>query len=114
MSETLQMALNRIKPPSEEWRNGPKITAEDLKNNTGNVEYISSIHDDVPIVNNKKQTTLNFKSQKPKPAKSNSSPIMNFGKYRDKTITWVMDNDSNYFEWCLENVPSFQKRVDSL
>ena len=61
MSETLQMALNRIKPPSEEWRNGPKITAEDLKNNTGNVEYISSIHDDVPVVNNKKQTTLNPK-----------------------------------------------------
>ena len=30
---------------------------------------------------------------------------LTFGKYKDKTITWVKNNDPNYYEWGCVNIP---------
>ncbi len=33
-----------------------------------------------------------------------SSPIMRFGKYRDRTVRWIVENDPSYAEWVLRKV----------
>ena len=33
-----------------------------------------------------------------------SSPIMRFGKYRDRTVRWIVDYDPSYAEWVLRKV----------
>ena len=33
-----------------------------------------------------------------------SSPIMRFGKYRDRAVRWIVDYDPSYAEWVLRKV----------
>jgi hypothetical protein len=33
-----------------------------------------------------------------------SSPIMRFGKHRDRTVRWITENDPSYAEWLLRKV----------
>ena len=33
-----------------------------------------------------------------------SSPIMRFGRYRDRTVRWIVENDPSYAEWVLRKV----------
>jgi hypothetical protein len=33
-----------------------------------------------------------------------SSPIMRFGKYRECTVRWIVENDPSYAEWLLRKV----------
>jgi len=37
-------------------------------------------------------------------------PTMPFGKYKGKTVEWVVSNDSSYAEWVLEKVQSRRLR----
>lgn len=109
MSETLQMVLDKVSKRSEEWRNGPKISFQDLKTNSGNIEYISGLEGDPIIKTAINIPPLNKKSSQQKP--SSSSPLMNFGKYKTETMEWVQENDENYFEWCLENIEWFESKA---
>lgn len=109
MSQTLEMVLNQVRPKSDEWKNGPKISFEDLKKNSGNIEYISCLEGE-PIV----KTPIiipPLKKLSSSKAELKPSPLMNFGKYKTKTMAWVQENDENYFEWCLENIDWFQGKA---
>lgn len=35
----------------------------------------------------------------------NLDMVIRFGKYKGKTVKWVMYNDRRYFEWAKENAP---------
>ena len=39
------------------------------------------------------------------------SMIMPFGKYKGKTIRWIVDNDLPYSRWAAENISSDSLRV---
>lgn len=30
---------------------------------------------------------------------------INFGKYKGKTINWIKNNDSSYYDWGCKNIP---------
>ena len=115
MAETLEITLNRLKPKSDAWKNGPKITKDDLKHGRGNVEFISKTEIQTEKTFQTKSTTLPHKTGFKMPVKTlpkqNSCPIMNFGKYRDKPMKWVMENDIQYWEWCIENITNFEDRA---
>ena len=32
--------------------------------------------------------------------------VIRFGKYKGRTVKWVMYNDRRYFEWAKDNAPS--------
>jgi hypothetical protein len=70
------------------WRNGPKISAGDLKFGRGNVEKIKGLCDDSS-------------------SSSNKAVTMGFGKYSQRPMSWVKDNDESYWEWAMENLDFF-------
>jgi hypothetical protein len=115
MAETLKIAIDRLKPPSDEWKKGPKITKEDLKYGKGNIEFISGLEGGSNKKFEVKNSALPHKTGFRMPVKTSpkqsSSPIMNFGKYRDKPMKWVMENDSEYWQWCIENITNFEDRA---
>jgi hypothetical protein len=37
---------------------------------------------------------------------------MNFGKYRDKEMVWVKENDERYWDWCMETIGWFPGKVE--
>lgn len=39
-------------------------------------------------------------------------PKMQFGKYKEKTMEWVRDNDPSYWEWCLESINWFPAKAE--
>lgn len=65
------------------------ITKENLKNNTGNIEFLP-------------KDTLRKRVEVP------DGPIIGFGKYKMKTHEWVKENDKNYWIWLTENVDKFK------
>lgn len=40
--------------------------------------------------------------------------ILHFGKYRGKTLRWVLDNHQEYVMWCLSNIQSFGMSDEAL
>lgn len=72
----------------ESWRKGDKITFNDLKFGRGNVERIKSLCDDSS-------------------SSSNKMIIMGFGKYSQRPMSWVKENDESYWEWAMENLDFF-------
>lgn len=36
----------------------------------------------------------------------NLDMVIRFGKYKGRTVKWVMYNDRRYFEWAKDNAPS--------
>ncbi len=32
---------------------------------------------------------------------------LKFGKYKGKTISWIKENDINYYDWASKNIPNF-------
>lgn len=39
----------------------------------------------------------------------NLDMVIRFGKWKGKTVRWVMSNDRRYFNWAQENVPDMFK-----
>lgn len=78
----------------QDWRKNPKflaikgISKENLENCTGEIVRGDPIN---------------------KPQKGGST--LGFGKYKDKTIEWVKENDLRYFEWCHREIKGFAERV---
>ena len=35
------------------------------------------------------------------------SDRLGFGKYRNKSVSYVLENDATYIFWCLTNIPNF-------
>lgn len=58
------------------------------------------------IIKNK----INELYPEPKIIKKNSKVIdgkLTFGKYKDKDIKWVIENDKSYYDWCKINIKGF-------
>lgn len=36
------------------------------------------------------------------------SSVLLFGKYKGKTINWVLEKDCSYLRWCLDEVEGFK------
>lgn len=83
----------------ENWRTNPKylsingITRADLMNGTGFIEKLKY----PPWDKRNDKQALDSK--------------VGFGKYHDKEVKWVKDNDLHYFEWMISNVPKFAAKV---
>ena len=39
---------------------------------------------------------------------SKKREILTFGKYKGKDINWIIQNDQNYYNWCVENIKDFK------
>jgi hypothetical protein len=52
-------------------------------------------------------------SVKPKGKPLTKDSPMGFGKYKDRTIGWVQQNDRHYFGWASENVDWFSEKLKS-
>ena len=39
----------------------------------------------------------------------NQDMVIRFGKYKGRTVKWVMYNDRGYFEWAKDNAPDMFK-----
>lgn len=39
--------------------------------------------------------------------------VLNFGKYRNRTLRSVLDTDYQYILWCLSNLPTFEMSGDA-
>lgn len=37
----------------------------------------------------------------------NLSDLLGFGKYRNRSISYVLENDATYIYWCITNIPNF-------
>ena len=43
----------------------------------------------------------------------NKGAVITFGKYRDKTVGYLLDHDPGYMQWAMDNIPRFEKIVYS-
>jgi hypothetical protein len=80
------------------WRKGPSISFNDLKNGTGNVEHITS--------------AKFFNTSDPE--ESRGEALITFGKFKGKPLSWVKENERNYWDWCRGNLDWFDKKVSKL
>jgi hypothetical protein len=105
MTDPLLYAQDCAKPKSEEWRKGPRITLEDCVRGTGSMQKMAKgeLHGKTQGAVAKSATT-----QRAKPA------TMGFGKFRERLLVDVYEQDRRYFDWCLENVNGFKKRWNTL
>ena len=49
--------------------------------------------------------------KKKEPPKPNDNPEMPFGKYKGKTVSWIMENDSGYASWVLRTIADLRKEL---
>jgi len=82
------------------WLNIKGVTKEDLINGSAYIEKLP--YPPWDSRNNKGAQQVN------------QTNLVGFGKYSSKEVSWVRDNDSNYFNWMLENVPKFAAKVKQL
>lgn len=103
--------------PSGDWLKGIKITFENMNEGTGPVERISAA-EAMEIGGGKgpKEEYRGWhpisKSNGPAKKAAESAPLMGFGKHKERTMKWVRDNEPNYWEWCVENIPWFAGKVE--
>ena len=119
MPQTLQMVIDSVAPKSEGWKRGARISKEDLKNNTGNIEWLTpglegEPINKIPIVIPPEREYRHGKlveTESSAKSPANSGGLIGFGKYRDKTLLWVKQNDNNYWNWATENIERLKVRA---
>jgi hypothetical protein len=97
--------------PNPNWRTGlfaeiEPISLEDLKNGSDRIERLPEGF----YKNNKNLYTKTNNHKR----KLEIKDKMGFGKYADESIEWVMKHDENYFEWVIENIEWFSKKIQHL
>jgi hypothetical protein len=92
----------KIKP---NWRNGPKwlnvvgISKDDLLNGSSYIEKLKYPPWDK---RNNKQ------------ANANTDGKIGYGKYADKSYSWVKENDQSYWSWSINNNNRFRQKASEL
>lgn len=91
------------------WRQGPRITVENVKNGTGAIEHITA---DEFFGRTGKATGQTGGQQSPKgAAQQRHSAIFHFGKHRGKLMSDVRDADPGYWSWCCREVAGFEAKA---
>lgn len=88
------------------WRQGPRITAENLKRGTGPIERVTAEEWFRALGGGKPP------AGQPKGAAQPRGDLMGFGKHATLTLTQVRDTQPGYWSWALENVKSFRQRAE--
>ena len=57
-------------------------------------------------------TTIKKRHEEKPKEKKEKLNVFTFGKYKDKSIDYVRENDEQYLEWCIENVKYFKKNYN--
>lgn len=84
---------------SGEWRKGPKITTADLLSGTGGVERVDWLKTG--------KDTGNLADENPaKPIQ-----IMGFGKFRDRQLSDIKQNEPGYWKWAVAEIKGFDKKA---
>ena len=101
-----ELFVQSQKENSEKWRSDPRwrniqgITKEELRTGSARIQK------------------LNFppwdKRSESEKSGDSGGALVGFGKYSDKQITWVKENDARYFDWMVCNVPRFAAKVREL
>ncbi len=89
-----------LRPKTDEWKKGDKITLKNCKYGTGCMEIVSS------------RELFKDVRKKLNNSEKEDESIMQFGKYKGEKIEWVSKNHKHYFSWCLENVNGFKDLAD--
>jgi hypothetical protein len=89
---------DKARPKSDEWKKGPRITAEDLKEGKNGVERITA------------EEALKGTGSAT-PITAGGKRVMSFGKHKNKEWDWVKKHDAGYWNWCCENITWFAKLV---
>ncbi len=106
---------DKSKPISTEWLKGPKITAENLKKGTGCVELLARpewIKD--PSSQSVRGSMQNVGQPRSggAPQKSMQNPaIMPFGKYKNRLLVDILEEDPGYLRWAAENIDGFEAKL---
>lgn len=97
-----------------EWRKGPTITMDDLINGTGLVERVTS---EEWLKTSAGTAGAAHAGARPVPRKEWTPPkgkTMGFGKYKDRLMADIREEDPRYFRWCVENVGGFKEKAGEL
>lgn len=103
--DLLQHEIDRVKPKSDEWKKGPRISAEDVRRGTGNIEHISA--DEFFGRSGKPGTVATGQVA----AQPQVTHVMMFGKHRGKTFETVRNSDPGYWSWCCREVSGFSAKA---
>lgn len=109
MNEHADLQDRRGWSVSGEWRKGPIITSDDLRNGTGAIERVTS--------EEWFETAGSATARPAGPRKDWQPPkgkTMGFGKYKDRLMVDVREDDSRYWQWCLDEIPSFRAKAGDL
>lgn len=113
--------ISKKPSPSGEWlKNGRSISKDDLKYARNGVERISASEamemggGRGPSAEYRGWTPISEKTKERPAIKEGlkaEGPAMTFGKHKGKPMKWVKENDSNYWEWAMENIAWFPAAV---
>lgn len=87
------------------WREGIAITLDDLKSGSDLIERVTS---------EEWFKSTQGTAAKPAPRKDWKTPVgrtMGFGKHKDRLMADVQEEDPRYWQWCLDEIPSFRAKV---
>lgn len=100
------------------WREGSRITSEDLKRGNSTVVRISAVeamgHDGGGGYSSGTRSTagggraVTGSSNRPS---TKGGVVMAFGKYRGRLMADVQDEDPSYFAWATREVPGFAAKA---
>ncbi len=91
------------------WRQGPRITADNLKRGTGAIEHITAA-EAFPKTGNRTGNVV--ASATPKgAAQQRVTPVMHFGKHKGKEMSEVRDSDPGYWGWLIREVDGFEAKA---
>lgn len=113
MSETSRFFDDWEKRDKEgRWLAGPKITKDDLKTGSDEVELMTAEQWWQSARSAKSPQTVGLTS---KPISTLSKvKIMTFGKHRGKLMADVKEEDPGYWHWCLREISGFKEKAGDL
>jgi len=106
MSEHPQLIDQRNWSATGVWRDGAAISLDNLLQGTGPIERITSQE---WFRSGGQQAAA--ASQSCKEWKPPQGTKMGFGKYREKLMADVREDDPRYFRWCCDEIHGFKEKA---
>jgi hypothetical protein len=106
---------DKRKPVSMEWVKGPKITKENLKKGTGCIELVAQpdwIKTPLAgLLQQSKRGVTHAIPVGPSQRSMQNPAIMTFGKYKNKLLIEILEEDPRYLQWCVQEIEGFEAKL---
>ena len=105
---SLQIELDRLKAnPTGAWKQGQRISFEDVRRGGGNVEHITSAE----FFGVGKQAGKIPQHHAQAAAQPQVAHVMRFGKRKGQLMSVVKETDPGYWRWLLAEVQGFEAQA---